>query len=90
MLSKNSLHLFQYIKRHIDLPTESPNSHWMNDKGKESTPVSRQPKLADGVEPSREIDLRDLVGDQREVTIIHDGHRYRLRITATNKLILTK
>ncbi|MFT4097256.1 MAG: hemin uptake protein HemP [Rhodoblastus sp.] len=38
----------------------------------------------------REIDLRDLVGDEREVSIVHDGERYRLRVTANNKLILTK
>lgn len=62
----------------------------MNDKGKESAHTSLRQKSTDSVTPSREIDLRDLVGDQREVTIIHDGHRYRLRITATNKLILTK
>lgn len=37
-----------------------------------------------------EIDVRELLGDRREVTIIHAGERYRLRITANNKLILTK
>ncbi|HMN70375.1 MAG TPA: hemin uptake protein HemP [Rhodoblastus sp.] len=38
----------------------------------------------------REIDLRDLVGSDREIAIVHDGERYRLRVTANNKLILTK
>lgn len=38
----------------------------------------------------REIDLRDLVGSDREISIVHDGERYRLRVTANNKLILTK
>ena len=38
----------------------------------------------------REINIRDLIGDGPEVTILHDGERYRLRVTANNKLILTK
>jgi hemin uptake protein HemP len=37
-----------------------------------------------------EIDTRDLMGAERETTIIHLGERYRLRITSNNKLILTK
>ena len=37
-----------------------------------------------------EYDVRDLVGDGREASIIHEGERYRLRITSNNKLILTK
>ncbi|WP_159727222.1 hemin uptake protein HemP [Methylosinus sp. Ce-a6] len=39
---------------------------------------------------TREVDVRDLVGASREVTLLHAGARYRLRITANNKLILTK
>jgi hemin uptake protein HemP len=37
-----------------------------------------------------EIDAQSLFGARQEVTIIHAGERYRLRITANNKLILTK
>lgn len=37
-----------------------------------------------------EIDARELLGSRQEATIIHLGERYRLRITANNKLILTK
>jgi hemin uptake protein HemP len=37
-----------------------------------------------------EIDTRELLGRRQEATIIHAGERYRLRITAKNKLILTK
>lgn len=37
-----------------------------------------------------EIDTRELLGARQEATIIHAGERYRLRITANNKLILTK
>lgn len=37
-----------------------------------------------------QIDIRAWLGDAREVVLIHAGERYRLRITANNKLILTK
>jgi len=50
-------------------------------------------RLADApysVDPPREIDVLELLGDRREVVIIHSGHRYRLRIASANKLILTK
>jgi hemin uptake protein HemP len=33
---------------------------------------------------------RELIGQGVEAIIIHDGERYRLRITNNNKLILTK
>jgi hemin uptake protein HemP len=36
------------------------------------------------------LDVRDLLGGGREVIIIHAGERYRLRVTANDKLILTK
>jgi hemin uptake protein HemP len=36
------------------------------------------------------IDSRDLFVTTREVTIAHGGEVYRLRLTAQNKLILTK
>jgi hemin uptake protein HemP len=36
------------------------------------------------------IDSRDLFVDTRELTIMHRGDIYRLRLTAQNKLILTK
>jgi hemin uptake protein HemP len=37
-----------------------------------------------------EITSRELLGTRRELTILHDGQRYVLRVTANNKLILTK
>jgi hemin uptake protein HemP len=37
-----------------------------------------------------EFDTRELLGSRQEATIIHAGERYRLRVTANNKLILTK
>ncbi|MGP9822736.1 hemin uptake protein HemP [Salinarimonas sp. NSM] len=36
------------------------------------------------------VDVRALVGEGREAIIRHNGESYRLRITAANKLILTK
>lgn len=36
------------------------------------------------------VDTRDIFIDTREVTITHGSERYRLRLTAQNKLILTK
>jgi hemin uptake protein HemP len=36
------------------------------------------------------IDSRDLFVATREITISHGEDRYRLRLTAQNKLILTK
>jgi len=36
------------------------------------------------------IDSRDLFIGTREVVIAHGGEAYRLRLTAQNKLILTK
>ncbi|HKY85681.1 MAG TPA: hemin uptake protein HemP [Pseudorhodoplanes sp.] len=36
------------------------------------------------------IDSRDLFIATREITIAHGGDVYRLRLTAQNKLILTK
>jgi hemin uptake protein HemP len=42
--------------------------------------------MADG--PS--LDVGALMGGRREVVLLHEGARYRLRVTASNKLILTK
>ncbi|WP_330085064.1 hemin uptake protein HemP [Methylocystis iwaonis] len=39
---------------------------------------------------TREHHASDLLGEKKEATIIHAGEHYRLRITANNKLILTK
>lgn len=42
---------------------------------------------AEGV---RTIDSRELLGSSQEIVIVHQGQRYRLRLTRQNKLILTK
>ena len=44
-----------------------------------------QPHAADG-----EVRSEALFTGRREVTILHAGERYRLRLTRANKLILTK
>ncbi len=36
------------------------------------------------------VDVRDLLAGGREAIIIHAGERYRQRVTAKDKLILTK
>jgi hemin uptake protein HemP len=36
------------------------------------------------------LDARQLFGGRRELVILHNGAHYRLRITANDKLILTK
>ena len=36
------------------------------------------------------VDSRALFADTREIVISHGGETYRLRVTAQNKLILTK
>jgi hemin uptake protein HemP len=48
------------------------------------------PSDAKGQAGIRELDLRDVMGDAREIVLVHNGEPYRLRITARGKLILTK
>ncbi len=38
----------------------------------------------------KQMQVHDLMGDDREIIIIHQGEEYRLRLTSNNKLILTK
>jgi hemin uptake protein HemP len=37
-----------------------------------------------------EVDVKTITAGGREAVILHQGERYRLRITANDKLILTK
>lgn len=39
---------------------------------------------------AREIALADLLGDARDIAILHAGKRYLLRLTRQNRLLLTK
>ena len=36
------------------------------------------------------IEIGAILGENREAVILHNGEAYRLRVTANNKLILTK
>jgi hemin uptake protein HemP len=38
----------------------------------------------------RRLKVSDLLGDEREAILEHGGQDYRLRVTASGKLILTK
>jgi hemin uptake protein HemP len=49
------------------------------------------PELPKEAEPTVTIvDARQLFQGRREVVVVHEGARYRLRITRRNKLILQK
>lgn len=52
------------------------------------TPHPQPPAVGEQAPPT--VDVRSLVGAGREAVILHKGDRYRLRITANDKLILTK
>jgi hemin uptake protein HemP len=48
------------------------------------------PKEDDGDDPAPVVSSRDLLGQRRELVILHGRDRYRLLLTRSNKLILTK
>jgi hemin uptake protein HemP len=58
--------------------------------------MNHQPRVVRAVEPEAAggatpvIDSVTLMGGRRELMIRHGNELYRLRITASNKLILTK
>jgi len=57
--------------------------------------MNQQPRVGRAAEPDptpapRVVDSTTLMSGQREILIRHGGELYRLRITASNKLILTK
>ena len=51
-------------------------------------PRDARADMADGLPPS--VDSRELLAGRRELIIRHGEETYRLRVTASNKLILTK
>lgn len=54
-------------------------------------PSTREPCDKDGGRgTARVVSSRDLLGEARELVIVHGGERYRLLLTRSNKLILTK
>ncbi|WP_081944503.1 hemin uptake protein HemP [Thalassospira australica] len=52
--------------------------------------IAPKPDSSGKFDPVKQIHLQDLMGNDREVIIIHQGEEYRLRLTSNNKLILTK
>jgi hemin uptake protein HemP len=58
----------------------------MNDASNESN-RARSPSAPPGLP---RIPLADILKGQREAVIEHEGQDYRLRLTASGKLILTK
>lgn len=58
----------------------------MGEERDSGTPSGRMAEMAG----PRRISSTALFRDDREVTIIHRGQEYRLRITKGDKLILTK
>lgn len=53
------------------------------------TEPTPEPRLIGPASPT-EVSSAHLLGPKGELTIIHNGERYTLRITANRKLILTK
>jgi hemin uptake protein HemP len=49
-----------------------------------------RPGTPEQPEPAPIVAARELFRGRREVVIVHEGVRYRLRITRRNKLILQK
>ena len=55
------------------------------DDGEEARPPSPRPAAR-----TRRVKVTELLAGEREAILEHDGQDYRLRITASGKLILTK
>ncbi|MCZ8186820.1 MAG: hemin uptake protein HemP [Beijerinckiaceae bacterium] len=69
------------------MPRNHLESH-SADRARSTPPRDRPP-----VDPASGlglIDVADLLGAGREAILLHNGERYRLRVTANNRLILTK
>ena len=63
----------------------------MGNLGTMSRPAEKQPvDRGEPAGPPPEVDSRFLLAGHREVIIWHAGEAYRLRLTASNKLILMK
>jgi hemin uptake protein HemP len=55
-----------------------------------SKPMAALPKPQSADRKLNRWRIADLTGEAREAIIEHDGQDYRLRVTANDKLILTK
>jgi len=61
----------------------------MTDNNKTAQPPSPHARVI-GPDTPRRIDVRELLGDGRELRILHGAQEYRLTLTSKDKLILTK
>ena len=64
---------------------DQDNTESSSGESRASTMQDRTIRIVDGC-----IDSRELFVEMREIVIGHGEDRYRLRLTAQNKLILTK
>ena len=61
----------------------------MTSNNKDRSAMKSSPAAA-APPPRPVIDVRVLMGEAREAILVHQGESYRLRVTANDKLILTK
>ncbi|HBU96509.1 hemin uptake protein HemP [Thalassospira lucentensis] len=52
--------------------------------------IAARPSKNDKSGAVKYMQVSELMGDDREIIIIHQGDEYHLRLTSNNKLILTK
>lgn len=52
--------------------------------------LTREIENPEAPQASKAIDIKPLMGEQNYIDLIHEGERYRLRVTKYRKLILTK
>ena len=52
--------------------------------------IAARPEQTGKADQPRQIQVEELMRDDREIIILHQGDEYRLRMTSNNKLILTK
>lgn len=52
--------------------------------------IAEEPGHAGKSDTVKQMQVHELMGNDREVIIVHQGEEYRLRLTSNNKLILTK
>lgn len=52
--------------------------------------LTREIEKSEAPQASKAIDIKPLMGEQNYIDLIHEGERYRLRVTKYRKLILTK
>ncbi|WP_417803443.1 hemin uptake protein HemP [Thalassospira lucentensis] len=52
--------------------------------------IAATPQKAEKTGAVKQMKVSDLMGDAREIIIVHQGDEYHLRLTSNNKLILTK